>query len=81
MFSEIPDKLASTILENTRHGITILDGVGGYSKKKYGMLYMVVSAYEVNTVITIAQRVDPNVFIDVSKTERVLGNYYRTPLD
>lgn len=81
MFTEIPDAINTAILAKTRHGITILDGVGGYSKKKYGMLYMVVSAYEVDNIIKIAQSVDPSVFIDISKTERVLGNYYRTPLD
>jgi uncharacterized protein YuzE len=31
--------------------------------------------------VNIAQSVDEKVFIDISKTEKVIGNYYRKPLD
>lgn len=81
MFTTVPDELSDAILSQTRHGITKIWGEGGYSKKQICMLYMVVNSYEVNHVVSIAQRVDAKVFIDVSKTEKVIGNYYRKPLD
>ncbi len=81
MFTTKPDELTQAILSKTRHGITKIWGEGGYSKKQVAMLYMVVNSYEVNQVIDVAQTADPKVFIDISKTEKVIGNYYRKPLD
>jgi uncharacterized membrane-anchored protein YitT (DUF2179 family) len=81
MFTNKPDELTEAILSKTRHGITKIWGEGGYSKKEVCMLYMVVNTYEVNQVVEIAQTVDSKVFIDISKTDKVIGNYYRIPLD
>jgi uncharacterized membrane-anchored protein YitT (DUF2179 family) len=81
MFTAYPDELTAAILSQTRHGITKIWGEGGYSKKEVCMLYMVLNSYEVNQVVSIAQSVDEKVFIDISKTEKVIGNYYRKPLD
>jgi uncharacterized membrane-anchored protein YitT (DUF2179 family) len=81
MFTAYPEELTKAILSQTRHGITKIWGEGGYSKKEVCMLYMVVNTYEVNQVVNIAQSVDEKVFIDISKTEKVIGNYYRKPLD
>lgn len=81
LFTEVPDAMIEAILKTTRHGITKLWGEGGYSKRPKCMLYMVVNAFEVEDIVAIAQTVDPKVFIDISKTERVLGNYYRKPLE
>lgn len=81
MFTNKPDELTEAILNKTRHGITKIWGEGGYSKKEVCMLYMVVNTYEVNQVVEIAQYVDRKVFIDISKTDKVIGNYYRIPLD
>lgn len=81
MFTSKPEELTEAILSKTRHGITKIWGEGGYSKKEVCMLYMVVNTYEVNQVVEIAQTVDSKVFIDISKTDKVIGNYYRIPLD
>ena len=81
LFTEKPDEMIDAILKTTRHGITKLWGEGGYSKQPKCMLYMVVNAFEVEDIVAVAQMVDPKVFIDISKTERVLGNYYRKPLE
>jgi len=81
MFTEKPDEVVEEILKSTRHGITKLWGEGGYSKTRKCMLYMVVNAFEVEDIVEAARSVDPNMFIDISKTERVIGNYYRKPLD
>jgi uncharacterized membrane-anchored protein YitT (DUF2179 family) len=81
MFTSKPEELTEAILSKTRHGITKIWGEGGYSKKEVCMLYMVVNTYEVNQVVEIAQTVDSKIFIDISKTDKVIGNYYRIPLD
>jgi uncharacterized membrane-anchored protein YitT (DUF2179 family) len=81
LFTDKPDEIIEAVLRTTRHGITKLWGEGGYSKQPKCMLYMVVNAFEVEEIVMIAQSVDSKVFIDISKTERVLGNYYRKPME
>jgi uncharacterized membrane-anchored protein YitT (DUF2179 family) len=42
---------------------------------------MTINAYQVQEVIKAIRQVDPKVFINISKTERIVGNYYQKPLD
>lgn len=81
MITNQPDEVCANILAHTRHGITKLWGEGAYSKKPKCLLYMVVNAYQVSDVVSSAQEVDPNIFISISKTERIIGNYYQKPLE
>ncbi len=81
MFTAIPDEVVAAILEHSRHGITKIWGEGGYTKKPRAMVYMVVNAYEVDEVIEIAKRIDKDIFIDLSRIEKVYGKYYQQPLD
>lgn len=81
MITESPDEVSANILKHTRHGITKLWGEGAYTKKAKCVLYMVVNAFQVNDVVMHAQEIDPKIFITVSKTERIIGNYYQKPLD
>lgn len=80
MFTTIPDQVIDAILEHSRHGITKLWGEGGYSKDPRAMIYMVVSAYEEVEVIELARKIDPGIFINVTKIEKVHGNFYQRPL-
>jgi len=81
MVTEFPEEVSANILKHTRHGITKLWGEGAYSKQPKCLLYMVVNAFQVNEVVMHAQEIDPKIFITVSKTERIIGNYYQKPLD
>ncbi len=66
--------------EKFHHGITALDGMGGYSKMPISMLTAIVSSYEVDDVITVLKEVDPKVIINVSKSEKYVGRFYNAPL-
>lgn len=81
MITEIPDEVAAAIQAQTRHGITELWGEGFYSKQPKCFLYMVVNAVEVNTVVQQAKRVDPHVFVNIQKSQRIEGNYYQKPME
>lgn len=81
MITEHPDEVSANILAHTRHGITKLWGEGAYSKQPKALLYMVVNAYQINEVVQSAQEIDPTIFISVSNTERIIGNYYQKPLE
>ena len=62
------------------HGITALDGMGGYSKTPVSMLTAIVSSYEVDDVVTALKEVDPKIIINVSKSEKYVGRFYNAPL-
>ena len=81
LITDFPDEVCASIYKISRHGITRIWGEGGYSRQSKCMLYMVVNAFEVDEVVEAAKRVDPKVFISISSSERVIGNYYQKPLD
>ncbi len=81
LITDFPDEVCASIYKISRHGITRIWGEGGYSRQSKCMLYMVVNAFEVDEVVAAAKRVDPKVFISISTSERVIGNYYQKPLD
>ena len=75
------DAVSQNILKSVRHGITIMEGEGAYSHTKRSILYMVINAYQVQSVVSAAQEIDPKVFITINNTERIIGNYYQKPLE
>jgi uncharacterized membrane-anchored protein YitT (DUF2179 family) len=81
MFTAIPEQVIDTILEHSRHGVTKLWGEGGYTKEPRAMVYMVITAYELDEVISLARKADPKIFIDTSYIEKVYGRFYQQPLD
>ena len=64
-----------------RHGISVLDGHGGYSGKKMSLLHTVVSAYEVQDIVHLMRQVDPHVIVNVLPTETFFGGFYQKPLN
>ncbi|WRK52652.1 hypothetical protein SD457_20580 [Coprobacillaceae bacterium CR2/5/TPMF4] len=44
------------------------------------MLTAIVSSYEVDDVIMTMKEVDPQVIINVSKSEKYVGRFYNEPL-
>ena len=52
-----------------RHGISCVEAMGGYSKKKMYRLHTVVSSYEAADIVSIL------------KTENFFGGFYQAPLD
>ena len=64
-----------------RHGISCVEAIGGYSKKKMYLLNTVISSYEVNDAVHVMHNADPHVIINVLKTEQFVGKFYRAPLE
>lgn len=64
-----------------RHGISSIDAVGGYSHKKMNILHTVISSYEVQDAVDLLRDVDPNVIVNVLKTEDFFGSFYQAPID
>ncbi len=76
-----PHQIVKEYISFCKHGISVLDGYGGYSGKKMSLLHTVVSSYEVQDVVYHLKQVDPGVIINVLPTESFVGHFYQKPLE
>lgn len=81
IITEYGDDVCESILKTVHHGITKFEAKGAYYNKPKNYLYMTINAYQVEDVIKAIKKVDDKAFINVTVTERVIGNYYQLPLD
>ena len=81
IITDMPDEVYALINKMTRHGATFFDGRGVYEKKKRVMLYSVVTASMVKTLIPAIRKIDPGSFINVLKTELLNGKFSFQPKD
>ena len=75
------DEVVNTYLEKFHHGITALDGYGGYSHRPVSYLTAIVSSYEVGDVLEALKETDPKIIVSVTKVENFIGRFYNKPLD
>ena len=76
-----PDAVCKAIYDNLNHGATVLEGEGSYEHQERKVVYSVVSASESGKITKIIKEVDPHAFVNILKTERLLGNFYKKPTD
>ena len=76
-----PDQLVKTYTSRYRHGISVLQGLGGYSHTPYYVLSTVASSYEVKDIAELMLSVDPHAIINIYKTENFYGGFYREPIE
>lgn len=81
MVTKKTEEVSKAFYKACRHGLTKVDAEGERSKEKYDMLFTTINSYQVNEVIDAIKKADPHIFISISKTEKVIGNYYQKPLD
>lgn len=79
IITDKPEKVYEQIKECTSHAATLFKGLGFYQKKEKSMVYSVVSSDEVHLVIRKIKEVDDSAFIDVIRTERVVGRFKDRP--
>ena len=75
------EEIIDEYVKEYRHGISCIDAVVGFSKKKMNLLHTVVSSYEVNEITKLIKKIDSKVIINVLKTETFFGGFYQRPLD
>ena len=73
--------LEEHLLEYTHHGVTKFFGEGCYLKEDKTMLYTVVGADEVKDVIDFVRKLDPEVFVNIIKSQGVTGSFYQEPIE
>ncbi|WP_449536727.1 YitT family protein [Ferdinandcohnia sp. Marseille-Q9671] len=73
IISEQNDEIAKRILHEMERGVTILKGMGSYTKQEKHILYCVVGRSEVGRLKQVIISVDPHAFVSVTDVHDVLG--------
>ena len=73
--TEKEDAVVGSIWLKLSRGITVLEASGAYSKKRRSVLMMVLSSYELYEALEVIKAVDDQVFINVVRSETVIGNF------
>lgn len=80
--TQFPDEISALIYDMTNHGSTIIYGRGAHEEgKEKSVVYSVISATQVTKAINAIKIRDPEAFVNVFKSERISGKFYRIPED
>lgn len=66
-------EISQEILKDIRHGVTILEGEGGYSGNKEHILYTVITLREIGHLKRLIQQIDEDAFVVFSDTLEVMN--------
>jgi uncharacterized membrane-anchored protein YitT (DUF2179 family) len=81
IITNTPMEVYRIIRERTNHGATAINGTGLYNMQERVVLYSVVSANEVDSLVSEIKKIDPTAFTNVIKTEHINGRFYTRPKD
>ena len=79
--TEKGNEVVGAYVAKYRHGISVMEGHGGYSGRKMSLLHTVVSSYEVHDIVRLLKQVDGRIIVNVIPTEDFVGGFYRKPLE
>ncbi|MDP4084166.1 MAG: YitT family protein [Bacillota bacterium] len=71
------EEMRQHLLHNLYRGLTIVDGVGGYSNDKRHILFTVISRYELPEVKNLIAEVDSSAFVNITETIEVVGLFHK----
>ena len=73
IFSQKYDEITDAIITQIGRGCTILDGIGGYSKKPVKVVVLLAKKSESNAIFRLVKRIDHQAFISQSIVRGVYG--------
>lgn len=73
IISPFSDQIARGIMEDMGRGVTILQGEGGYTRQREGILYTVVTFRELSRLKQLVRRIDSDAFVVINETLEVMG--------
>lgn len=74
VISDRSEQIAKAILTQMERGVTLLQGVGGYTSTSKQVVLSVVSNRELGTLNKLVRQIDPAYFMVVSHVSEVHGN-------
>ncbi|PKK98996.1 MAG: hypothetical protein CVV57_04090 [Tenericutes bacterium HGW-Tenericutes-2] len=72
-----PQELVDQILHKVYRGVTLMKVEGAYSHHEKTLIYVVISSYELHTLVGLVRMVDPQAFIVTKPVKQVFGNFKR----
>jgi uncharacterized membrane-anchored protein YitT (DUF2179 family) len=72
-----PQELVDQILHKVYRGVTLMKVEGAYSHHEKTLIYVVISSYELHTLVGLVRTVDPQAFIVTKPVKQVFGNFKR----
>lgn len=79
--TSIPEEVIDAYIAEYQHGLSRVDGIGGYSGRPVSLLHTVVSSYEVQDVAKLILETDPKAIINTFKSEDFYGKFYIKPIE
>lgn len=73
IFSEKWEELRDVILKENRRGVTIIEGVGGYTNEKQKILMTVVRKRETTAIFKKIKEIDHTAFVSMGSVMGVYG--------
>ncbi len=73
VISERDEEITQCILTEMNRGVTMLRGIGGYTRKEKGVLYIVCGRRQVVRVKRLIQQADAHAFVTVMDVHEVMG--------
>ena len=80
MVTQKEEEIQKALLDHFCRGITTLEASGAYTKERRSVLMMVLSSYELYEVIEIIKAIDAKVFINIVRSESVVGHFVKKRL-
>lgn len=78
IFSQHYQEIADAIMTQVPRGVTILDGVGGYSKQPVKVVTVLARKNESSKIFRLVRLIDPNAFVSQSQVAGVFGKGFES---
>lgn len=78
IFSEKWEEIAEQITNELQRGVTVLDGMGWYTKKSKKVLVVVAKRTQIGQIQRMIKNIDPDAFISQSSVSAVYGQGFDT---
>jgi uncharacterized membrane-anchored protein YitT (DUF2179 family) len=69
------EEVKTALLKYLRHGLTLYEGIGGYTGSAKTTIVVYASVYETPLYVEAVKEIDSKAFISVTKTKMIKGNY------
>jgi uncharacterized membrane-anchored protein YitT (DUF2179 family) len=77
IITERPDGITQALLHDLGRGVTVLEGVGGYTGAARAVLLCIVSRPEVGALKAAVAAADPQAFVVIAEAGEVIGEGFR----
>lgn len=71
------DEITKAILEVAHRGVTLLDGMGGYTREEMKVVVVVCRKRETSDVLKVVKSVDPTAFMSIGSVAGVYGQGFQ----